>query len=106
MSVMDARLATPEELCRVLGERLRAQRLAQALTQQELAARCGISIGALKKLETDGKATVLTLLRTVTGLGLAGELESLFALRPHTSIAEMERAERAKRIRAPRKSRP
>jgi hypothetical protein len=37
------------------------------------------------------------------GLGLAGELESLFALRLK-SIAQMEQAERTKRVRAPRKS--
>jgi transcriptional regulator with XRE-family HTH domain len=102
--ITDTHLATADELCRELGDRLRAQRLSQLLPQQELALRAGISTGALKKLEKDGQANMTTLVRTVLALGLAGEFETLFALRAQASIADMEHAERAKRLRAPRRS--
>jgi len=100
---MNVNLATADELCLELGSRLRAQRLAQLLSQQDLAARSGVSAGALKKLEKDGQANTLTLLRVVQALGLTGELAQLFALQPQASIAEMERAEQAQRQRAPRR---
>ncbi|MBC5767669.1 helix-turn-helix domain-containing protein [Ramlibacter albus] len=99
----DARLATADELCRELGTRLREQRLALLLTQEELAQRAGVSGGAIKKLEKDGQGHVLSLVRVAMALGLAGELDSLFSLKQATSIADMERAERAKRRRAPRR---
>ena len=100
----DVHLATADELCRELGARLRAQRLSRLLTQQDLAGRAAVSVGALKKLEKDGQANMLTVMRVVVALGLAGELETLFALQAQASIADMERAERAQRRRAPRSS--
>ena len=103
---MDVYLATSEELCRELGNRLRTKRLSLPLSQQELALRAGISVGALKKLEKDGQANMLTVVRAVVALGLAGELEGLFSMRAQASIADMELAERAKRRRAPRRSTP
>lgn len=86
--------------------RLRSHRLAQGLAQEDLAARAGVSVGAIRKLEKDGQANALTLMQTVIALGLAGELQSLFELRPQQSIAEMQRAEASKRIRAPRRKQP
>lgn len=100
---LDLSLATPQELSLELGARVRAQRLSQLLSQAELALRAGVSTGALKKLERDGQANMLTFMRTVTALGLAKDLEPLLALKPQTSIAEMEKAQQARRKRAPRR---
>ena len=44
-------LATADEILRTLGQRIRAQRLAQGLPQSELAQMAGLSLGALRKLE-------------------------------------------------------
>jgi transcriptional regulator with XRE-family HTH domain len=96
-----ALLATPSERCRTLGDRLRMHRLAQALSQQELALRSGVSQGALKKLEKDGQSNLLTVVRVVQALGLADELGHVFLLGSPASIADMERAEKAQRRRAP-----
>lgn len=103
MSDLIAPLLTPAELCAELGRRLRAQRLAQGLAQEVLAARAGVSGGALKKLEKDGQAQVLTLVRVVHALGLGAELAPLFRLQLQASIADMERAQAAQRKRAPRR---
>lgn len=98
-------MATPAEILAVLGQRLRAQRLAQELPQGELAARAGLSLGALRKLERDGQCSLETVVRVVRALGLTSELDDLFSLRRH-SIAQMEQAEVARqRQRAPRRRR-
>lgn len=97
-------LATVDEILPLLGERLRRQRLAQGLAQSELAAMAGLSLGAVRKLERSGQSSVETMVRVVKALGLVAELEPLFEARP-TSIAQMERAERARqRQRAPRRA--
>jgi transcriptional regulator with XRE-family HTH domain len=100
--MVDIKLATPDELVHELGSRLRAQRLASRVTQQELALRAGVALGAVKKLESDGNTTLQTFVRVVQALALTSDLEHVLMLKPHTSIAEMERAAMAPRQRARR----
>jgi len=99
-------LSTPPEILYILGSRLRAQRLAQALAQRDLARMAGLSLGALRKLEQDGHCSLDTLIRVALALGLSAELEDLFVLK-RQSIAQMEQAEAAsQRRRAPRGKAP
>ena len=99
-------LQPARELLVTLGQRLRAQRLAQGLPQRELAQMAGLSLGALRALESTGQCSLETFVRTLQALGLVGELENLFLLR-RDAIASMERAEAAlQRQRAPRRKRP
>lgn len=93
-------LKTPAETCADLGERARRARLVQNLTQAELAARAGISPGAVRKLEAGGQTTLSTFVRIAFALGAAADFEQLLA--PQTaSIAQMEReASSARRQRA------
>ncbi len=96
-------LAKAEEILATLGQRLRAQRLAQELPQRELAHMAGLSLGALRKLEGSGQSSLETLVRVVQALGLSSELDDVFVLK-RQSIAQMERAEAAsQRQRAPRR---
>ena len=96
-------LATAHEILQALGQRVRAQRLAQALSQQDLARMAGLSLGALRKLESNGQSSLETVIRVVQALGLVDELEELFVLK-RQSIAQMEQAEAAdQRQRAPRR---
>ena len=96
-------LSTPAEILHTLGTRLREQRLAQALTQRELAQMAGLSLGTLRKLETDGQCSLETLVRAAQALGLLEALEDLFVLK-RQSIAQMEQIDVvSRRQRAPRK---
>lgn len=98
------KLAIASEVQYTLGQRLRLHRLAQSLSQTELAGMAGLSTGAIRKLERDGQTSLETLIRVAQTLGLVQEFDGLFEYR-HTSIAQMERAEQAKqRQRAPRRS--
>lgn len=101
--MMSLSLAPAHEILLVLGQRVRAQRLAQGLPQRELAQMAGLSLGALRKLESSGRSSLETLIRAVQALGLVDELEDLFVLK-RQSIAQMEEAEAAtRRQRAPRR---
>ena len=104
--MIDMKFATPDELVRELGSRLRTQRLASRVTQQELAQRAGVALGSIKKLESDGNTTLQTFVRVVQALSLTGDIEDILVLKPHTSIAEMERAVTAPRQRARRPALP
>ncbi len=99
-------ISSHAEILLAIGHRLRAQRLAQALTQRELAAMAGLSLGAVRKLEHDGQCSLETLIRVVQSLGLMNEMEDLFVLK-RQSIAAMEQAEWVnQRQRAPRRKTP
>lgn len=91
------KLATPQEVATELGQRLRARRLALNLTQNEAAARAGVSRGALRTLERTGLVTVEVMLRVAGTLGLIEQLEAVFRVQP-VSIEQME-AEAASRSR-------
>ena len=100
---MDFYLSTPAEILHTLGVRLREQRLAQSLTQRDLAHMAGLSLGALRKLESNGQCSLETLVRAAQALGLLEALEGLFALK-RQSIAQMEQIDAvSRRRRAPRK---
>lgn len=101
---MDLGLATIDEILRELGERLRQQRLAQQLSQQDLAQMAGLALGTVKKLEHSGVSSLATVVRVVQALGLANDLQGLFVLQ-RNSIAQMVHAAQSQRQRAPRKPR-
>lgn len=101
---MSLNLASTDEVLQAIGQRLRAQRLIQGLPQRELAQMAGLSLGALRKLESSGQCSLETLVRAVQALGLVNELQDLF-MPKRQSIAQMEQAEAAsRRQRAPRRS--
>jgi transcriptional regulator with XRE-family HTH domain len=97
-------MASNDEILHELGGRLRAQRLAQGLPQAELAAMAGVSLGTIKSLERGAASSMDTFIRVVQALGLTDHLQPLFEL-PRQSIAQMEQAQRAQRVRAPRRKR-
>nr|WP_295784519.1 helix-turn-helix transcriptional regulator [Rhodoferax sp.] len=99
-------LSSPLEILGALGARLRTQRLAQTLSQRDVAHMAGLSLGALRKLELNGQCSLETLVRVLHALGLVGELEDLFVLK-RQSIEQMEQAQAAhQRRRAPRRKVP
>jgi DNA-binding XRE family transcriptional regulator len=99
--IMNFDLASPSEIRHELLQRLRAQRLAQALSQAELAARAGVGLASLKRLEAGDGTSLDVCLRVVVALGLAGQLQMLFGLQVQ-SIEQMAQLEQPPRQRAPR----
>ena len=60
-----------------LGHRLRAVRVAERLTQQELADRANVSLGAVRHLEQGAGATTTTLAKVLRALGREGWIDAL-----------------------------
>jgi transcriptional regulator with XRE-family HTH domain len=98
---MQFELATPDEIAREFGNRIRAHRLAENLQQSELAARAGVSERALRNFERSGRGSFDLLVRVAIALGLIESMSSLFELKAK-SIKDMERAS-YKRQRASRR---
>jgi DNA-binding XRE family transcriptional regulator len=92
-NLLDFRLATYSEICHEIGRRLKQQRLAKNLKQQDLAHRAGISVGTVKNLESKGQCSLENLVRVVFALGLTQELAPLFTYKAMT-IAQMEELEK------------
>lgn len=98
---MDLFLKKPEEVVQLLCERLRTERLAQQMTQAEVAARAGVSPNTVSNLEAGRSVTLANLVRIAMVLGRIKELEGLF--RPKVStindIARYEDSSQRQRIR-------
>ena len=100
--MLDFGLSSELEIRAEFGRRLRAQRLVSSIAQADLAERAGLSLSTVKLFESRGQCTLENFVRMVIGLGLVDELQPLFALKSK-SIAQMEHAEKALRLRAPRR---
>ena len=96
------KLRNPDALIQTLGRRLRLQRLAQGMTQQELAERAGVSLSTLKLMEQQGKGSMQRLAKVAVVLGLDGDLRTLFT--GQRCYESTEAVERAKRKRAPQRN--
>lgn len=99
-------ILNPEEMAQAIGENIRALRLQKNLTQSALAAQAGISMTALRHLESGQGANLGTLIRVVRALD---KQEWLQALAPQVSInplhmtptlAERQRARTSRNRRA------
>lgn len=68
---MSSPLQTPEEIENQIGEDLRTRRLQRNLTQATLAERSGVSVNALKRLESGQGSSLRTLICVVRALDRA-----------------------------------
>ena len=86
---------TTSEWLQELGAALRGHRIRAELTQQDLARRPGISLGALTHLESGAGANLTSLVRVVRALGLEDWLGTLaLPAEPTVSPIQMLRERR------------
>jgi transcriptional regulator with XRE-family HTH domain len=97
-------LESPETICRTVGERVRALRLARNLSQQELARMTGASLSSIRRFESGGQGGFDLVARIAVALQATDGLEPLFLL-PQQTIAQTEIAAQAMRRKRARKSR-
>lgn len=76
--MMDLSLTKPDELVKLLCERLRKERLARQMTQADVAARAGVGVNTLSNLEAGRNTSFESVVRVAMVLGRRHELESLF----------------------------
>ena len=80
---------TPEELDQKLAQRVRKIRKRRSITQEKLASISGVSYGSIKRFETTGQISLLSLTKIAIALDLAAELRNIFTPVPYKDIQEV-----------------
>ena len=80
---------TPEELDQKLAQRVRKIRKRRSITQEKLASISGVSYGSIKRFETTGQISLLSLTKIAIALDLADELRNIFSQVPYKDIQEV-----------------
>ena len=93
---------TRDEMLKVLGENLRASRLADNLSQQTAAERSGISLKAIRNLEAGENASTLSLLCYCRTLRKTDWLMTLAPPEINDAMFERRFAQKGRRQRAGR----
>ena len=82
---------TPEEMNLNLARRLKAIRKRKGWSQQELSERSNVSFGSIKRFETSGQISLLSLTKLTVALGCDQEIRNLFTDVPYRDIEEVLR---------------
>lgn len=80
---------TAEELDQKLADRVRNIRKRRSISQQKLAKMSGVSYGSIKRFETTGQISLISLTRIAMALGIADELRNIFLKVPYRSMEEV-----------------
>lgn len=86
---------TPEEINMALAQRLSRIRKRRNISQQQLSERSNVSFGSIKRFETSGQISLISLTKLCVALGCVDEIRNLFTNVEYASIEEVLR-ERAK----------
>ena len=80
---------TAEELDQKLAGRIRNIRKRRSISQQKLADMSGVSYGSIKRFETTGQISLVSLTKIAMALGIADELRTIFSQVPYRNIQEV-----------------
>ena len=80
---------TAEELDQKLAQRVRNIRKRRSISQEKLAVMSGVSYGSIKRFETSGQISLISLTKIAMALDLADELRNLFTQVPYKDIQEV-----------------
>ena len=80
---------TAEELDQKVAERLRRIRKRRSISQQRLSEMSGVSYGSIKRFESTGQISLLSLTKLAIALDVADDLRSLFTQVPYRNIQEV-----------------
>lgn len=84
---------TPEEINLAVANRVRKIRKRKGISQERLAEISGVSFGSIKRFESTGQISFLSLTRIASVLNLQNEIKNLFTNVPYLSIEEVLRDE-------------
>lgn len=86
---MFTQLKYPEEIAKDIALAEKKKRKKRKLTQAELSARAGISVGSLRRFEQTGEISFVSLLKIAVVLGEMNQFAELFTSREYASIQEV-----------------
>ena len=79
---------TAEELDLKLAQRVRNIRKRRSISQEKLASMSGVSYGSVKRFESTGQISLLSLTKIAMALDIADELRNIFSQVPYRDIKE------------------
>ena len=77
------------EINNAIAQKIVRLRKRKKITQKQLAARSGVSLGSLKRFEQSGEISLQSLTKIAIALDVENELEDLFNNVPFASIEEV-----------------
>lgn len=82
-------LKFPEEIAKDIAKAEKEKRKKRKLTQDELSARAGVSLGSLKRFEQTGEISFVSLLKIAAVLDETESFLKLFQRKEYVSIQEV-----------------
>ena len=80
---------TPNEIAKELVEKIKQQRKKLKISQIQLAAKSGVSLGSIKRFESKYEISLNSLIKILIALNLEQDLGNLFTQKNYTSIDEV-----------------
>lgn len=80
---------TPNEIAKELVEKIKQQRKKLKISQIQLAAKSGVSLGSIKRFESKYEISLNSFIKILIALNLERDLENLFTQKNYTSIDEV-----------------
>jgi len=80
---------TPKEINVLIASRIRTIRKRRKLSQVKLSEKSGVSLGSVKRFETSGEISLISLTKLAMALDIESCIEALFEEVPFESIQEV-----------------
>ena len=90
MDMFDFLEATPDEINKEIAVRVRTVRKRRKISQVKLSEKSGVSLGSVKRFESTGEISLLSLTKIAIALNVEQELNQLFSNVPYLSLVEIE----------------
>ena len=80
---------TCEELDKKIADSVRLIRKRRSISQERLSKISNVSLGSIKRFETTGQISLLSLTKIAVALNIADDLRNIFTEIPYNSIEEV-----------------
>lgn len=87
-------LETPGEMAENVGKRFRKTRMAKKITMKTLSEKSGVPYSTLRRFESSGEISFLSLVKITSAIGEDNQITNLFAESVPASIEEVIRGNR------------
>ena len=80
---------TPNDIAKELVEKIKQHRKKLKISQTQLAAKSGVSLGSIKRFESKYEISLNSFIKILIALNLEHDLENLFLQKSYNSIDEV-----------------
>lgn len=89
MNTFNFNQMTPNEINKLIAARIRDIRKRKKMSQKKLSEKSGVSLGSVKRFESSGEISLISLTKIAIALNCGNELEGLFENTGFESIQEV-----------------